>query len=135
MSLRSTFLAGAVIALTVPSMAGSSTAGPLAGSAVLKDAAPASVEAVQYRQRRAGRWIGPAAAGFAAGAFIGGALASRPYYDDYGSGAYAYEPSYGAYAYDRPYRSGQRGGNFGNSCSGDAGFNSAFPGCQTEPPN
>jgi hypothetical protein len=113
-------------------MAGSSTAGPL-GSVVLKDAAPASVEAVQYRQRRAGRWIGPAAAGFAAGAFIGGALASRPYYDDYGSGAYAYEPSYGA-TYVRPYSYG-RSGNFGNSCSGDAGFNSAFPGCQTEPPN
>jgi hypothetical protein len=132
MSLRSTFLAGAVLALAVPSMAGPSAAGPLTGFAVLKDAAPASVEAVQYRHR-AGRWIGPAAAGFAAGAFIGGALAARPYYDDYGYGAYAYEPSYDAY--DRPYRSGRRGGNFGNSCSGDAGFNSAFPGCQTEPPN
>lgn len=86
------------------------------------------------------RWIGPAAAGFAAGAIVGGAAAGAygpRYYDSgyaYGpayNNTYAYEtPAYDAYAYEaapvyapvyapRYYRSGSRGcasqGNYGQS--------------------
>ena len=53
---------------------------------------------MQYRRWNRGRWIGPAAAGFAAGAIVGGALAPR-YYDD-GYYAYGAAPGYvGYYAY------------------------------------
>lgn len=84
------------------------------------------------------RWIGPAAAGFAAGAIVGSAATA------YGSGyyrpGYAYGPAYETYAYETPaydayayeaapvyapvyapryYRSGSRGcmnqGNYGQS--------------------
>jgi hypothetical protein len=89
------------------------------------------------------RWIGPAAAGFAAGAIVGSAATANAY--GYGPGYYApgyayapapayapsygYESSYDAYAYDAPVvyapryyyrgRSGSNGcysqGNYGQS--------------------
>lgn len=81
------------------------------------------------------RWIGPAAAGFAAGAIVGGAAAGAygpRYYEPgyayapgyaYGSGydAYAYEPApvYAAPRYYYRSRSGSNGcysqGNYGQS--------------------
>jgi hypothetical protein len=128
MTLRSTLLTGAIIALIVPSLTGASAAGPLAGTAVLKDAAASPVESVQYRHRRSGRWIGPAA-GFAAGAVIGGIVAPR-YYDP-GYGAYAYDPGYAyAPALVRRYRSNP------SNCGGDAEWSSSFPSwmCRTDPP-
>jgi hypothetical protein len=103
-----------------------------AGAAALVSAAVlASTTSGEARDR----WIGPAAAGFAAGAIVGSAATA------YGSGyyspgydAYAYEPTYNtvpaydAYAYEpapvyvaprRYYRSGSRGcatkGNYGQS--------------------
>ena len=55
------------------------------------------------------RWVGPAAAGFVAGAVIGGAVASANagyygYYDNYAYApryydGYAYAPGYDSYAY------------------------------------
>lgn len=43
---------------------------------------------------RHGGWGWGAGAGFAAGALLGGALASRPYYGSYGPGYYYGEPGY-----------------------------------------
>jgi transcription elongation factor len=82
------------------------------------------------------RWIGPAAAGFAAGAIVGSAATA--YGSGYYSPGYAYGPAYETYAYETPaydayayeaapvyvaprryYRSGSRGcvnqGNYGQS--------------------
>jgi hypothetical protein len=92
-----------VLATSVYSFANVASAAPMTGALALKDAAPATVESVQWRRRA---W-GGAAAGFVAGALIGGALAS-PYY---GSGPYPYYYAappppppvyYGAPAYGGP---------------------------------
>src|SRR5882762_11401705 len=77
------------------------SAGPLMpNQAAVKDAAPDQGTDVQWRRHRG--W-GPAVgigAGIAAGALIGSAVASRPYYGGY----YYEEPVYAApYAYDAPY--------------------------------
>ena len=63
-------------------------AGAVTALAVLATtvAAVAPADAQRWRYRHHGGWWGPAA-GFAAGAIIGGALAPRPYYYDPG---YAY---------------------------------------------
>jgi hypothetical protein len=108
-----------------------------AGAAALVSAAVlASMTPGEARNR----WIGPAAAGFAAGAIVGSAATAygSGYYGPgytYGSAydAYAYEPTYAVPAYDayayepapvyvaprRYYRSGSRGcvnqGNYGQS--------------------
>jgi hypothetical protein len=48
--------------------------------------------------QRRWRGAGPALGAFAAGAIIGGALASRPYYGGYGYGGYGYYDGYYAAA-------------------------------------
>jgi hypothetical protein len=89
-------LAPALIAATVPWLAGSAGAAPLSSSLSLKNADAAAVETVQWRRGHRGRWIGPAA-GFAAGAAIGSAFAPRyydyGYYGDAGYGAMARMPT------------------------------------------
>jgi hypothetical protein len=119
-------LAPALIAATVPWLAGSAGAAPLSSSLSLKNADAAAVETVQWRRGHRGRWIGPAA-GFAAGVAIGSAFAPRyydyGYYGNPGYGAYAYDPGY-VYApaprYRRDY-GGYRG------CTGDENVDSAYP--------
>jgi len=104
------FLAAAVTACT-PFLTVPASAAPLSGSLALNNAGPAApVETVQWRRGGwgggrwgggrwgGGRWIGPAA-GLGAGVIIGGALASRPYYD------YGYSYSYGP-GYDSDYDDG-----------------------------
>jgi hypothetical protein len=85
-------LAAALVAAAVPLYVAPASAAPLSQSLALNNnVGVGTVEAVQYR-RWNDRWIGPAAAGLAAGAIIGGALASRPY-----GGYYAYGAAPGAY--------------------------------------
>jgi hypothetical protein len=84
-----------------------------------------SIEQVQYRRWKNGRWIGP---GVGAGVVIGGAMAPG-YYDD-AYGAYAAAPGY--VVVDPPYR--YRG--FRNAypspqygaCTGDRWNDSAYAG-------
>jgi hypothetical protein len=89
-------MASAIALTAVPA-----SAGPLMpNQAAVKAAAPDQGTDVQWRRHRG--W-GPAVgigAGIAAGALIGSAVASRPYYGGY----YYEEPVYAApYAYDAPY--------------------------------
>src|SRR5262245_20013319 len=95
MSLLNKTLAAALIAGGVSSFAGSANAVPLGASLALRDAATPMVETVQWR--RWGGW-GGFGIGLAAGALIGGALAS-PYYGGYGG---CYGCGYPAYAYSYP---------------------------------
>jgi hypothetical protein len=121
--LRSTrtLAATACVAAGLVATAGGASAVPLAGGLALGNAAPSSVESVQWRGRGRGRgwgWGGPAA-GFAAGALLGGALlgpryyAPGPYY--YGPGPYYAEPEpYYAdpgYAAPGPYSADPAGGD------------------------
>jgi hypothetical protein len=116
-------LAPALIAASVPWMAGTAGAAPLSPSLALKNADAASVETVQWRRGHRGRWIGPAA-GFAAGVVVGSALAPRYY--DYGYSGY---PGYGAYAYDPgyAYAPAPRSYRYRNGCTGDENVDSAYP--------
>jgi hypothetical protein len=86
MSKAPRHLAAALLAatslVTMPQLA---PAMPLSAALALKNAAPATVETVQWR-----RWGWGLGAGFVAGAIIGGALAN-PYY------------GYGPYYYPGPY--------------------------------
>ena len=108
----------------------SAGAAALVGAVVLASANPSEAR---------NRWIGPAAAGFAAGAIVGSAAAnSYAYRSGYYAPGYAYGPAYDTYAYETPaydayayeaapvyapvyapryYRSGSRGcatqGNYG----------------------
>jgi len=98
--LMRALMAPAVIAAGLFSLAGSAVAAPASGLQVLKDAVPvqagSQVEHVRWHGRRGwGHGRGWGWGGFAAGAIIGGALASRPYY----SGYYGYGPTY----YYEPY--------------------------------
>ena len=95
MTLPTKTLAAALVAAAIPLYAGPATAAPLSQSLALNSADVGTVEQVQYRRWNRGRWIAPAAAGLAAGAIVGGALATR-----YNDGYYAYgaAPS-GYYAY------------------------------------
>ena len=112
-------LAAALVAAAVPLYGAPSEAAPLSQSIAMNGAQTATIEQVQYRHR-GGRWIGPAAAGFAAGAIIGGAVAPR-YYDD-GYYAYGVEPGYGA----RLQRWQRATPQYG-SCSGDRETDSGYP--------
>ena len=141
MTLPTKTLAAAFVAATIPLWAGPAAAAPLSQSLALSNADVGTVEQVQYRRWHRGRWIGPAAAGFAAGAIIGGALAPR-YYDDgyyaYGAapgGYYAYGAAPGYVAAPR-YR--RWNDNYGNGsavtspgsapiCSSDRDNNGGFP--------
>jgi hypothetical protein len=139
MRLSTRTLAAALIAAAVPFYAGTVSAAPLAQSLALSNADVGQVEQVQYRRWNRGRWIGPAAAGIAAGALIGGAIAASQYnngYYAYGAApGYAYGAAPGYYAYGAaPYYGG--GGYYSSdtrlspqwgSCTGDRDDDSAFP--------
>jgi hypothetical protein len=97
----------------------------------LSSADVGTVDQVQYRRYNRGRWIGPAA-GFAAGAIIGGALSQRAYNDGYY--AYGAANNDGYYAYGAaPQYNTARGNIVGGlspqwgSCTGDRDDDSAFP--------
>lgn len=128
-------LAAALVAAAVPLGGSSAMAAPLSQPLAVNNANVGAVEHVQYRHR-SGRWIGPAAAGFAAGAIVGGALASR-YYDD-GYYAYGAAPGYYAYGaapgyvvtpgyYDAPLQRWQRSTPQYGSCTGDRQSDSGYP--------
>jgi hypothetical protein len=95
MERQTKILAAALIVAAIPLVTGPAAAAPLSQSLALSTADIGTVEQVQYRWNR-GRWIGPAAAGLAAGAIIGGALSAQAYNDGYY--AYGAAPS-GYYAY------------------------------------
>jgi hypothetical protein len=137
MKLPSRTLAVLAVAGSLPLFAGSVAAAPVGQSMGLKNADVSSVQDVQWRGRRGGRWVGPAVGGFVAGAIVGSALAPR-YYEPgyYGVGYYAYGAAPGytyadpGYAYVGPrYR---RGGaaysspQYG-SCTGDRYSDSGYP--------
>jgi hypothetical protein len=92
-------MAAAVLAAGLWAFPGAASAAPLVGAFALKDAAPVTVETVQWRGRGFGWGLG---AGLLAGAAVGAAIAS-PYY--YGYGPYPYYapgPVYGAPVYGAP---------------------------------
>jgi hypothetical protein len=134
MRLPTKTLAGALIAAAVPLYSGPAAAAPLSQSLALNSADVGSVEQVQYRRWNRGRWIGPAAAGLAAGAIIGGALSSQ-YNDGYyaygaapADGYYAYGAAPGYYAAPRyRYGSSIRTSPQYGSCTGDREDDSSFP--------
>src|SRR5438552_1130910 len=81
-------------------MASAATAAPMSNTLALKNAVDSQVDSVRWRGGWGGRGFGWG--GVAAGAIIGGALASRYYYGP----SYGYGPYYGApygYGYPRPY--------------------------------
>jgi len=102
MNLPSKALAVAVLAATAPWFAGSAGAAPLGAPLALQNAADSGVQTVAWRGGWGGHgWWGGPAAGFAAGAIIGGAIAaSQPWY---GYDYYGYSPSYYGYGYDPGY--------------------------------
>jgi hypothetical protein len=101
MNLPSKVLAVAVLAATAPWFAGSAGAAPLGAPLALQNAAGSAVQTVQWRGGWGGRgWWGGPAAGFAAGAIIGGAVAASPWY---GYDYYGYSPSYYSYGYSPSY--------------------------------
>src|SRR5215475_4133121 len=77
-------IAGAAVAAAIASIGTAATATPLVHTLALNNAVPATVETVQWR--RGWGW-GGVGAGLVAGAIIGGAIASSPYY---GYGPYPY---------------------------------------------
>jgi hypothetical protein len=81
-------IAGAVFAAAIASIGTAATATPLVHTLALNNAVPATVETVQWR--RGWGW-GGVGAGLVAGAIIGGAIASSPYYG-YGPYPYYYGP-------------------------------------------
>lgn len=127
MTLPTKTLAAALVAATIPLYGGPAAAAPLSQSMALNNADVGTVEQVQYRRWHRGRWIGPAAAGFAAGAIIGGALAPRYYGDGYYAygaapdGYYAYGAAPGYVAGPR-YRT--RVDNYGNGGAATSRYSS-----------
>jgi hypothetical protein len=134
MTLLTKVLAAALMAAAVPLYAGPTAAAPLSQPLALGNADIGTVEQVQYRRWDRGRWIGPAAAGLAAGAIVGGALGSRYYNDGYyaygaaPSGYYAYGAAPGYVAAPR-YRV-WRDENYGNGSAATSPFSAA--GCPSD---
>lgn len=137
MRLPTRTLAAALVAAAIPLYAGPAAAAPLSQSLALNGADVGNVEQVQNRRwNRGGRWIGPAAAGLAAGAIIGGAIAASQYNDGYyaygaapGYGAAPYNSGYYAYGAAAPgyYSSNTRTSPQWGSCTGDREEDSSFP--------
>jgi hypothetical protein len=128
MILPSKTLAAAIVAAAIP-LAGPTAAAPLSQPLALNSADVGTVEQVQYRRWRSGRWIGPAA-GIAAGVAIGSALAPR-YYDD-GYYAYGAAPGYAGPRYrewNDNYGNGAAATGPGSSpvCPPDREESSAYP--------
>jgi hypothetical protein len=143
MRLQTRTLAAALVAVAIPLCAGPASAAPLSQSLALSSADVGTVDQVQYRRWNRGRWVGPAA-GFAAGAIIGGALSQRAYNDGYyaygaaprSNGYYAYGAARndGYYAYGAASQYNTARGNIAGglspqwgSCTGDRDDDSAFP--------
>lgn len=132
MTLPTKTLAAALIAAAIPFATGPAAAAPLSQPLALSNADVGTVEQVQYRWNR-GRWIGPAAAGLAAGAIIGGALSSQAYNDGYyaygaaPSGYYAYGAAPG-YVATRRYRGLDE--NYGNGSAATSPYSAA--GCPSD---
>ena len=103
-------------AVSVASMSSVATAMPIADALAIKNAAPATVESVQWR-----RGWGGVGAGLVAGAIIGGALAA-PYYGGYGYGYPApyYAPPPPAYYGPPPAVYGGPAPGYGAPVAGDA---------------
>src|SRR5262245_9707762 len=105
-------IAAALISVVVPLYGGIASAAPTGGALVIKNAASSNIEHVRWGWRGGWGWgrgwgwgIG---AGVAAGALIGGALASPYYYGGYYGGPYYYASPYYAdpdYAVDESYYS------------------------------
>jgi BA14K-like protein len=125
MNLPSRTLALALLAAAPSALSVSAGAAPIGGPLSLHDAASPAVQTVQWRGRG---WGGPgwgwggrgwgwggAAAGLAAGAIVGGAIAAtQPWYGyDYAPGYYGYYGSGYApgYGYDLGYGYSAGGGN------------------------
>jgi hypothetical protein len=108
MILPSKILAATLLAATPAWFVGSAVAAPIGASLGLHDGSGPAVQTVDWRGGRGwgghGWWGGPAA-GLAAGAIIGGAVAaSQPWYGydyDYAPGYYnyGYDPGYYSYGY------------------------------------
>lgn len=135
MRLPTKTLAAALIAAAVPFYSGPAAAAPLSQSLALNSADVGTVEQVQYRRWNRGRWIGPAAAGIAAGAIIGGAIASSQYNDGYYAYGAAPVDAYAAYGAAPGYYAAPRYGvgspvrlspQWG-SCTGDRDEDSGYP--------
>jgi hypothetical protein len=95
MKTHSKTIAAVLLAASLPWLADSALAAPIAAPSSLRNAAAGSVQTVQWR----GRGWGGAGIGLAAGAIIGGAIvASQPYGYGYAPGYYApgytYAPGY-----------------------------------------
>ena len=109
MSLPSKIFACLLVATPV-GLAGTASAAPIGAPLALHAAAGAPVETVQWRGHWGG-WRGWGWGGLAAGAIVGGALATAgPWYDydyDYAPGyySYSYDPGYYGYSYDPGYSS------------------------------
>jgi hypothetical protein len=134
MNLRTKALAVALLAATASWGAGSAGAAPLGAPPALQDASGPAVQTVAWRGGfgrggwgggwRGGHgfgWGAPAA-GLAAGAIIGGAVAaSQPWYGyDYSPGyyGYGYDPGYYSYGYDPGYSYGDPGYSYGYAPGG-----------------
>ena len=115
-------LAAALMAGSLPLLAGAATAAPITQPMALKGADVSAVEQVQFRRRgwRSGRWVGPAIGGFAAGVAIG-ALAGPRVYDD---GYYAYGAAPDVIVTEPGYVQSPRGYN---DCPSGQGARSAYP--------
>lgn len=91
-------IVAALMTAATPLLVAPAGAAPMSSPLGLQNAAPSSLETVQFRRGwRRGGWVGPAVAG----AIIGGAIigATQPYgygaYDSYGyAPGYAYGPGY-----------------------------------------
>jgi hypothetical protein len=80
-----------LIAAIIAPLATAASAAPIADAPAIKNAAPATVEAVRWR----GGWGWGLGAGLAAGAIVGGALAAPYYYGpEYYPGPYYPAPAY-----------------------------------------
>jgi len=103
----------AFFAATVGSFAGPASAAPVADGVAIRHAVPVTTEAVWGW----GWWWGPAA-GFAAGAVVGGALVAPYYYPRY---YYGYGPGYYGYGYPYPPAAAAPGPGYasqaGNGCA------------------
>jgi hypothetical protein len=91
-------MAAALVTVAVPSYISIASAAPVSGALALKNAVPTNIEDVYWRGGwgwRGGRgWGWGVGAGIAAGALIGGALASPYYYGGYYGGPYYARPYY-----------------------------------------
>jgi len=109
-SLR-TFAESTLLVASMTAFAGTASAAPVVDRLAIKNAAPSTIEFVQWRGGGWG-WGAPVAGALVAGALLGGALAA-PYY--YGPGPYYYPRPYYA-----PAPAGYYAPGYGSPPGGDA---------------